>query len=144
TSDAAISTPDAATANAVSTPGATIPVEIRLVSKAGSDTMNAVLSTSNIEYKIVGKGEISEAESSADGAMSVAATVASGNTLEVCPGESCTDERLPDEHTPPEDALVQVVADAPYALCARDASGSAQRLARFRVKVKVNPVSRTR
>lgn len=143
TSEMIVGTPDNATSSAVSTPGTTIPVEIRLISKAGSEAMSAVLSTSKVEYKVVGKGEISEAEVGADGEMSVAATLSSGSTLEVCPGESCGEKRLPDEHAQPDDVLVQVVADAPYALCARDTDGSVQRLAQFRARVKVNPASGT-
>ena len=124
--------------NAVSTPGATIPVVIRLITKAGTGATTAVLSTPNSEYKVVGKGEVSEPEFAAAEQLSVPANLSSGAVMEVCPGENCSDEKLPDAHAGEQDMTVNVVADAPYALCARDAGGITQRLAQFRVKVKLN------
>lgn len=113
----------------------TVPFGVR----PSEDGKRFVLSTTTQSYKVVGKSEEGEPELSAAGGMSVAGELKTGEMLEICAGQECSQQRLSDGNEEPEIVDVETEIDEPYALCAREVgTGEVRRLAQFRVLVKVN------
>lgn len=116
----------------------TIPLEVR----SSEDGKEFVLSSTNATYKIVGKAEKGDPKLGADGEMSIEGKLSSGEMLEVCAGQECSQQRLSDENEEPELVIAETEIDTPYALCAREVgTGEVRRLAQFRVLVKVKSES---
>lgn len=113
----------------------TVPFAVR----PAADGETFILSTTSPSYKIVGKAEKGEPETGPGGEMNILGKLESGEMLEVCAGQECSQQRLSDGNEEPEIVAAETEIDAPYALCAREVgTGEVRRLAQFRVLVKVN------